>query len=354
MPSLFSPLTLRDLTVPNRVMVSPMCMYSSEDGFANDFHLVHLGAFALGSAGLIVTEATAVSPEGRISPQDLGLWKDEHVPLLRRITDFVHAQGSTIAVQLAHAGRKASAYAPGQGRGAVPPEQGGWKTVAPSAQRFHESYDLPIALDADGIRKVVNDFAAATRRALEANFDAVEIHAAHGYLLHQFMSPLSNTREDAYGGSFENRVRLLLEVTRAVRAAWPQERPLLVRLSGTEWVESGWSLEDSVELARQLKAEGVDLIDVSSGGNDLRQQLPPLEPGYQVPLAATIRREADVPTAAVGLITEPHHAQRIVESGEADLVALAREMLRDPHWTLRAARELGCEVRWPRPYERAR
>ncbi len=353
MPHLFEPFLARGLTADNRIVVSPMCMYSSDDGFANDFHLVHLGSLAMGGAGVVVTEATAVSAEGRISPQDLGIWKTEHVPALQRVVRFVHEQGALILTQLAHAGRKGSTHAPGKGHGGVPQDAGGWVPVAPSALAYAPDYPQPAALDQAGLRGIVDSFAEAARRATMAGFDGVEVHAAHGYLLHEFLSPLSNQRTDAYGGSLEGRSRLLREVIQAVRAALREDQWLWVRISASDWVEGGWNLEDSVALASQLRALGVDLIDVSSGGNDPRQQIP-IGPGYQVPFSERIRREAQIPTAAVGLIREPKQAEQILAEGRADLVALARAVLREPHWPLLAAEALGAQGRWPRQYLRAR
>jgi 2,4-dienoyl-CoA reductase-like NADH-dependent reductase (Old Yellow Enzyme family) len=354
MSALFSPLTLRGVTLRNRVGVSPMCQYSSTDGFATTWHLVHLGGFATGGAGLVISEAAAVLPEGRISPHDLGIWHDDHVPMLREITTFVRAQGAAIGVQLAHAGRKASTKRPWEGSGTVPPSEGGWTNVmAPSAIRFSDSYPEPVALDLAGIARVIEAFRDATQRSLEAGFQVIELHAAHGYLLHEFLSPLSNQRTDAYGGSFENRVRLLCEVTEAVRTVWPDELPLLVRISATDWADGGWTADDSVRLARLLAPLGVDLIDCSSGGLVTHQRIP-VGPSYQVPLAEQVRREADIATAAVGLITEPQQAEQIVASGQADLVLMARELLRHPHWPLSAAHALGASIDWPKQYERAR
>ncbi len=354
MSALFTPFPLRSVTLRNRVGVSPMCQYSSTDGFANAWHLVHLGGFATGGAGLVISEAAAVLPEGRISPHDLGIWRDEHVPMLREITTFVRAQGAAIAVQLAHAGRKASTKRPWEGSGTVPPADGGWTNVmAPSALRFSDTYPEPVALDLDGITRVIEAFRDAARRSFDAGFQVIELHAAHGYLLHEFLSPLSNRRTDAYGGPFENRVRLLREVTAAVRSVWPDELPLLVRISATDWAEGGWTAEDSVRLARLLLPLGVDLIDCSSGGLVTHQQIP-VGPSYQVPLAEQVRREAGIATAAVGMITEPQQAEAIVASGQADLVLMARELLRHPHWPLSAAHALGADVAWPRQYERAR
>ena len=353
MPQLFDSLTLRDVTLRNRIAVSPMCQYSSENGFANDWHFVHLGGRAVGGAGLVFTEATAVIREGRISPQDLGIWSEDHIEPLTRITHFIREQGSVAGIQLAHAGRKASTYRPWDGRGAIPEAQGGWhEVVAPSALRFAEGYPLPEALTEDQIQGVVAAFAAAARRACDAGFAVVEIHAAHGYLLHEFLSPFSNHREDRYGGSFENRTRLLREVASAVRRAWPDRLPLFVRISATDWEAGGWDLEQSVELARQLKSLGVDLIDCSSGGN-LPQAKIPVGPGYQTPFAERIRREVAIPTGALGLITSPVQADHIIRTDQADLVLLAREFLRDPYWPLRAARELGHALPWPVQYLRA-
>jgi 2,4-dienoyl-CoA reductase-like NADH-dependent reductase (Old Yellow Enzyme family) len=349
MAELFSPLTLRAVTFHNRIAVSPMCQYSCADGFATDWHLVHLGSRAVGGAGLVMMEATAVSAEGRISPQDHGIWLDAHIPKLRQITDFIRAQGSHAGVQLAHAGRKASTWRPWDGDGAVPMEQGGWKEVfAPSAIPFNEKYPQPIALDTAGIRKIVSDFTNAARRTREAGFDLIEIHSAHGYLLHEFLSPLSNHRTDEYGGSFENRIRLLIEIVRAVR----NESPLFVRISATDWAEGGWDADQSVALAKILKTEGVDLIDSSSGGLVPNAKIP-VAPGFQVPFAERIRKEAGIATGAVGLITEPKQADDIIRNGQADMVLLAREMLRQPYWPLHAAQALGQPISWPVQYVRA-
>ena len=350
MAGLFEPLTLRGLTFPNRVIVSPMCEYSSEDGFANDWHVVHLGSRAVGGAALVMTEATAVTPEGRISPQDLGLWKDAHVEVLSRITRFIHGQKRAAGIQLAHAGRKGSTLRPWDGTGAVP--SGGWEPVGPTTEAFAPGFPVPRALDADGIAAVTRAFGEAATRALAAGFDVAEIHAAHGYLLHEFLSPLSNTRTDEYGGSFDNRIRFCLAVVDTVRAIWPERLPLFVRLSATDWVDGGWDVEQSIELARRLKSRGVDLIDCSSGGNVAAAKIA-IGPGYQVPFAERIRREAAIATGAVGLITDPAQANAIVAEGRADCVLLAREMLRDPYWPLRAARELGATIDWPAQYLRA-
>jgi 2,4-dienoyl-CoA reductase-like NADH-dependent reductase (Old Yellow Enzyme family) len=328
-----------------------MCQYSAVDGFANDWHLVHLGSRAVGGAGLLIIEATAVSPEGRITPDDLGIWQDEQVEFLRRINQFIEGQGCAPGVQLAHAGRKASTYAPWKGHGAV--ADGGWETVAPSAVAFSDSYPLPVALDAAGIKKVIADFRSAAERSVQAGFKLIELHAAHGYLLHQFLSPLSNQRTDTYGGSFENRIRLMLEVVAAVRQVVPDDFPVVVRISATDWTEGGWTADDSVQLATWLRDRGVDLIDASTGGNVPRASIP-VGPGYQVEFAERIRREVGIATGAVGLITTPAEAEAIVANEQADLVLLAREELRDPYFPLRAAHELGAEVAWPVQYERAK
>jgi 2,4-dienoyl-CoA reductase-like NADH-dependent reductase (Old Yellow Enzyme family) len=351
--TLFSPIAFRSVTLPNRIAVSPMCEYSSEDGFANDWHLVHLGSRAVGGAGLVITEASAVLPEGRITPHDLGIWKDEHIPMLSRIVEFVHGQGARAGVQLAHAGRKASMARPWDGERHLEAAEGGWEDVAaPSAVPFAEHYARPNELDAAGIARIKQAFAAAAGRALQAGFDVVELHAAHGYLLHEFLSPLSNRRTDEYGGSFENRIRLLVETVDAVRGVWPEHLPLFVRISATDWTDGGWDIEQSVALARVLKQHGVDLVDCSSGGNVAKAAIP-AGPGYQVPFAEQVRRDAGIATAAVGLITEAAEADQIVRGGQADLVLLARELLRDPYWPLHAADALEAEVPWPAQYLRA-
>ena len=355
MSQLFTPIHLRDLEVRNRVWVSPMCQYSSVDGMPTDWHLVHLGSFARGGAGLVLTEAAAVVPEGRISPSDAGLWNDEQRDAWRRVVDFVHGQGAAIGVQLAHAGRKASTTVPWVGRGPVPDEDGGWQPVGPSADPFPGLRQDVRELTGAEVRDVVAAFAAGARRAVEAGFDTVEIHAAHGYLLHEFLSPLSNHREDEYGGPFEHRVRLLLEVADAVRGAVPEGMPVLVRISGTDYAEGGWTVEDSARAGALLAEHGVDLVDVSSGGNVADVTIP-VGPGYQVDLARAVR-EAGVPTGAVGLITEAKQAEEVLTSGAADAVLLARALLRDPHWALQAAHELGVRpgegVDWPPQYLRA-
>lgn len=352
-PLLFSSFSLATVQLKNRVVVSPMCMYSAQDGQANDFHLVHVGQFALGGAGLIIMEAAAVRPDGRISPEDLGLWSDEHVAPLRRVTAFAKAQGSAVGIQLAHAGRKASMYSEWRGKGVVPPEKGGWQVVGPDENAYRDRYAQPTGLSAEDIAQVVSDFAAAARRACQAGFDLVEIHAAHGYLLHQFMSPLSNSRQDQYGGSFQNRVRLLLEVVQAVRAEWPEELPLSVRISATDHAEGGWTLEESAQLTPLLYDAGVNVLDVSSGGLTPAQKIT-VGAGYQVPLAAHLRRVVpEMAIMTVGLITEPQQAEQILKEEEADLIALGRPFLRDPHWTQRAAVALGVEPPLPPMYRRA-
>ena len=353
MTHLFDPLAIRDITFANRVFVSPMCQYSSTDGYANDWHFVHLGSRAVGGAGLVLTEATAVLPEGRISPDDLGIWMDGHIEPLARIVRFIHEQGSVAGMQLAHAGRKAGSYRPWAGHGRVPEREGGWNHVAaPSALAFADDYPMPQALSLDGIKNIVSAFAAAARRACEAGFGVIEIHAAHGYLIHEFLSPFSNQRTDSYGGSFENRTRILRETVAAVRGSWPERAPLFVRISATDWIDGGWDIQQSVELARQLRDFGADLIDCSSGGNVAYAKIP-AGPGYQTPFAEQIRREANILTGAVGMITSPIQAEHIIVTGQADAVIIARELLRDPYWPLRAARELGQPISWPVQYLRA-
>jgi 2,4-dienoyl-CoA reductase-like NADH-dependent reductase (Old Yellow Enzyme family) len=347
---LLSPLTIRGVTFRNRIAVSPMCQYSGQDGFANDWHLVHLGSRAVGGAALVVVEATAVTSEGRITPGDLGIWKDEHIEPLARIARFVHSQGAVAGIQLAHAGRKASCDLPWKGgAGLKTTEQGGWPVVAPSLAPFADGSPVPVPLDEAGIDGVIDAFESGARRALTAGFKVIEIHAAHGYLLHEFLSPISNQRNDRYGGNLENRMRLLLRIAERLRAEIPPELPLFVRISATDWVEGGWDIEQSVELARRLKALGVDLIDVSSGGTVPYARIP-VAKGYQVPFARRIREGADIRTGAVGLITEPQHADEIVTGGDANLVFLAREMLREPYWALKAQQALGEEPLWPTQY----
>lgn len=350
---LFSPLSIKSITLKNRIAISPMCQYSATDGFANDWHLVHLGSRASGGAGLIIQEATSVSPEGRISPEDLGLWKNEQIEKLKQITQFIISQNSVPGIQLAHAGRKASAASPWNGGRKVANDNGGWETVAPSAIAYHDNETAPIALDKNGIQKVISDFKSATKRALEAGYQVLEIHGAHGYLLHQFMSPLSNLRTDEYGGSFENRIRLTLEVVAAVQSEWPENLPLFIRISATDWAEGGWNLEESIQLSKILKEKGVDLIDVSSGGAVSHQQIK-LCAGYQVPFAESINKESGILTGAVGLITDATQAEEIVASGKADLVLFARESLRNPNLGLTFADDLEADVQWPKQYERAK
>jgi 2,4-dienoyl-CoA reductase-like NADH-dependent reductase (Old Yellow Enzyme family) len=356
MSELFSPVRLRAVEVRNRVWVSPMCQYSSVDGLPNEWHLVHLGSFARGGAGLVFTEAAAVLPEGRISPQDAGIWNGDQQTAWAGIVDFLHGQGARAGIQLAHAGRKGSTLAPWDGHGPVPDGDGGWQPVAPSALPFPGLRGDPRELTRSDMAEVVAAFAAAAERALAAGFDVLEVHAAHGYLLHEFLSPLSNLRTDEYGGSFENRVRVLLEVVDAVRSVAPRETPVLVRISATDWTEGGWRVEDSVRLGVLLREHGVDLVDVSTGGNVARASIP-VGPGYQVDFARRIRAEAGIATGAVGMITEPKQAEEILAGGSADVVLLARALLRDPHWALRAAHELGVPagegVDWPRQYARA-
>ncbi|HSI90027.1 MAG TPA: NADH:flavin oxidoreductase/NADH oxidase [Adhaeribacter sp.] len=358
MNHLFSPLRIKSIELKNRIVVSPMCQYSSENGFANDWHLVHLGSRAVGGAALVIAEATAVSPEGRITPADLGIWQDEHIDFLQRITAFITANGAVPGIQLAHAGRKASKSEPWNGNQHLSPAEGGWEDIfAPSAIPLNEETPPPVALSLDQIKKVVQDFKAGAKRALAAGFNVIEIHAAHGYLLHEFLSPLTNQRSDDYGGSFENRTRLLTEVVIAIREVWPDDLPLFVRISATDWVEEqhpdSWTLPQSVELAKKLKDLGVDVIDCSSGGNVPVQQIKP-GPGYQTPFAQEIRTQTGVLSGAVGLITSPQQADHIIRTGQADLVLIAREFLRDPYFPLTAASALRQETQWPVQYERAK
>lgn len=352
MSNLFDPLTTRSVTLRNRIAVSPMCQYSSTDGYATDWHLVHLGSRAAGGAALVMTEATAVLPEGRISPEDLGIWGDGHIDMLSRIVGFIHQQGALAGIQLAHAGRKASTYTPWRGEGEVPVSEGGWQVFGPSSEPFSENYPKPQPLTLGGIDAIAEAFAQAAHRARQAGFDIVEIHGAHGYLIHEFLSPFSNHRLDEYGGSFENRTRLALDVVKAVRNSWPEKLPLFLRISATDWEAGGWDPAQSVALARQVKTLGVDLVDCSSGGN-LPHAAIPAGPGFQTPFAERLRREAGILTGTVGFITGPEQADHIIRSGQADMVLLAREMLRDPYWPLRAARELGYPTTWPVQYLRA-
>lgn len=351
--SLFSLLQIKSIILKNRIVISPMCQYSAEEGFANDWHLVHLGARAIGGAALVIQEATAVSPEGRISPCDLGIWSDEHIEKYKQITAFILSQNAFPGIQLAHAGRKASITTPWQGNRKLTLDENGWRTLAPSPIPYHENEALrPLEMDAEAIKKVIADFKSATKRALEAGYKVLEIHGAHGYLLHQFLSPLINKRTDDYGGSFENRTRLLLEVVDAVNTEWPNDLPLFVRLSGTDWAEGGWNEDETVELAKLLKEKGVDIIDCSSGGAVSYQKIP-VGPNYQVPIAERVKKEAHICTGAVGLITEAQQAEDIIKNGKADLVFFAREALRDPNIALTFAHDLHADVIWPKQYERA-
>lgn len=352
MSLLFQPLQLRDVTFKNRVFISPMCLYSATDGVPNDWHFVHLGSRAVGGAALIIAEATAVSPEGRISHGDLGLWNDEQQRAFAKIVGFLHANGAKAGVQLAHAGRKASSaipWEPGPNRSL---KTNAWLTYAPSAIPFDAGWDTPKAMDMQDLAKTRADFEQATRRAHEAGFDVIELHAAHGYLLHEFLSPLSNTRTDDYGGSLENRMRFPLEIAERARALWPKEKPLFVRISATDWTDGGWDLAQSVVFAKELKKRGVDLIDVSTGGNVPHAKIPSA-PGYQVPFASDIRKQAQIATGAVGLITTAAQAEQILQSQQADAVFIARQALRDPYFALHAAQELGETLDWPQPYQRA-
>jgi 2,4-dienoyl-CoA reductase-like NADH-dependent reductase (Old Yellow Enzyme family) len=352
MSKLFSNLSIKNITLKNRIVMSPMCQYSSTDGFTNDWHMVHLGSRATGGSGLIITEATAVSPEGRITPGDLGLWNNEHIQGLSRIVRFIHLQGAVAGIQLAHAGRKASCAVPHEGGKQLYEKHGGWQTVAPCDIPFMAGERAPESLNKEGILKVVSDFTAAAGRALAAGFNVVEIHSAHGYLLHEFLSPLSNQHSDEYGGSFENRTRLLNQVITAVKSVWPAENPLFVRISATDWTEGGWTVEESVKLAHTLKDMGVDLIDCSSGGNVYNAKIP-FGPGYQIPFSEAVRKTG-IMTGAVGLITTAGQAESILQEEKADLVFFARELLRNPYFPLRAARELGDDVTWPVQYIRSK
>ncbi len=353
MSKLFKTYKLREIEFRNRIWVSPMCQYSSEDGMPTDWHLVHLGSRAVGGAGLVIQEATAVSPEGRISPQDAGIWSDEHAEAYRKINKFIKEQGAVAGIQLAHAGRKASTAPPWENGKVLDESEGGWRTFAPTAEKFADNFTLPKAMDESDIKKVRNNFADSTKRSVEAGFEVIEIHAAHGYLLHEFLSPLSNKRKDEYGGSLENRLRFPLEVCQLVRENVPENLPVFVRISASDWMEDGWDIEQSVEFCKELKKLGIDLIDVSSGGNvpnaDIKIGL-----GYQVPFAAEIREKAEIPTGAVGLITEAKQAEQILQNGEADAVLLAREFLREPYFVFNAARELNAMIDYiPKQYGRA-
>ncbi len=353
MSKLFSTLTIKDITFRNRIAVSPMCMYSAVDGFANDWHLVHYGSRATGGAGLIIQEATAVSPEGRISPGDLGLYNDEQIEMLQRITSFVKQQGAIMGIQLAHAGRKASCARPWEGGKQLTKDFGGWTTIAPSPLPFYPNDNAPEALGLEDIKRIIDSFRSAAHRALKAGYDLIDIHAAHGYLIHQFLSPISNNRTDKYGGSFENRTRLLLEIIDAVKSVWPSNLPLFVRLSATDWAEGGWNVDDSVNLATILKTKGVDLIDTSAGGMVHNAQIAP-SPSFMVPYAERIKKESGILTSAVGLITQAKQAEEILQNGKADLIFMARESLRNPYFALQSAKELGDEIDWPKQYLRAK
>lgn len=353
MSILLSPLQIGKLELKNRIVVSPMCQYSSEDGFATDWHLVHLGSRAVGGAALVIQEASAVTPGGRISPEDLGIWKDEHIEKLTQIVSFIHGQGSLAGIQLAHAGRKASVHRPWEGNKQIPAAKGGWQTLAPSSIPFRNEDDVPLELDQDAIQQLVQDFAAAANRAIQAGYDVIEIHAAHGYLVHEFLSPLTNRRTDEYGGSFENRTRFLLEITDAVLAKLTDNQLLFVRISATDWAEGGWDAEQSVALVKILKEKNVDVVDVSSGGNIGNVKIP-VGPGYQVGFAAQIKQQTGIITGAVGLITDAQQSETILQNGEADLIFMARELLRDPYFPLHAALELDGDAEFPVQYDRAK
>lgn len=353
MAHLFEPLKIRDITLKNRIIVSPMCQYSSVDGFANDWHLVHLGSRAVGGAALVFTEATAVSPEGRISPDDLGIWKDEHIPFLKRITEFIKNMGAVPGIQLAHAGRKASQASPWKGRRTLGIEEGGWETFGPSAIAFSEKYPIPKEMTKQDIDQVKINFVHAAQRALKAGFEVFEIHAAHGYLFNEFLSPLSNQRNDEYGGSFENRIRLLIETVTELRKVIAEKRPLFVRVSATEWVNDGWNENNTVELAKILKTNGADVMDCSSGGNSHLQEIP-IGPLYQVPFSELVKRKSGILTAAVGMITTAQQAESILSEKKADLIIMARQLLREPYFPLHAARDLEVDLSWPDQYDRAK
>jgi len=353
MANLFQPVSIRSIELKNRIAVSPMCQYSSHDGFANDWHLVHLGTRAVGGAGLVFSEATAVSPEGRITPHDLGIYKDEHIEFLKRITDFIKGQNAVPGIQLAHAGRKASHHRPWDGNAALKENEGAWITEAPSALPFKEGEPSPHELNKEEIKTIIEDFKKATIRAKDAGFQIIELHAAHGYLLHEFLSPISNHRQDEYGGSFKNRIRFVIELTEAVREIWHEALPLFVRISATDWVDGGWNIEESIELSKILKTKGVDVIDCSSGGNSPAQKIP-VGPMYQTPFAERIKKEAGILTGAVGLITTTEQAEGIISNGQADLIILARQLLREPYFPLHAAHDLGVDIPWPPQYDRAK
>ena len=353
MSKLFEPLRIRSVEFKNRIAVSPMCEYSSVDGFANDWHLVHLGTRAVGGAGLIFTEATAVTPEGRISPDDLGIWKDEHISFLKKITGFIKSHGAVPGIQLAHAGRKASMSSPWKGGTPVAHKDGGWDTVSSSAVAFKPGDPVPHELSKEEIKALCIEFKKAAKRSLEAGFKVIEIHGAHGYLINEFLSPASNFRKDDYGGSFENRIRFLLEVIESIQSEWPKEYPLFLRISASDWTEGGWTPEDSAALGKVVKDKGIDLMDCSSGGNVSRAPIV-VKPLYQVPFAEKVKKESGILTGAVGLITTPEECEDIIATGKADLIFLARQLLRDPYFPLHAAKTLGAEIKWPVQYERAK
>jgi 2,4-dienoyl-CoA reductase-like NADH-dependent reductase (Old Yellow Enzyme family) len=353
MNKLFSSLKVRGVEFKNRIAVSPMCQYSSVNGMPTDWHLVHLGSRAIGGNALVIQEATAVSPEGRISPDDAGIWSGTHTDAYKRIAAFITSQNSVPGIQLAHAGRKASTYSSWKGNGEVRPELGGWQVYGPSAVPFADNYPMPKEMDISDIKKVINDFSAAAKRSIDAGFRLIELHMAHGYLVHEFLSPVSNKRSDTYGGRFENRVRLAFEIVESVRKVIPEDFPLFARISATDWVEGGWTIEDSVRLAILLKAKGVDLIDCSSGGNVLKAVIP-AGPGYQVPFAERIKEEAEILTGAVGFITAPEQADNIIRTGQADMVLMARGSLRNPYWPFHAAKVLKEDIEWPKQYQRAK
>ncbi len=353
MSDLFKPIKFKGITINNRVMMSPMCMYSAKDGVVSDFHIVHLGARAMGKVGLIMVEATGVNPEGRISPYDAGIWDKKHIEAFKPIVKFCKAQGSVMGIQLAHAGRKASTDAPWFGEGPVKPENGGWQTFAPSAIPFDNGYPAPKEMDAVDIKKVIDDFTKGAKNADQSGFDIIEIHAAHGYLLNEFLSPVSNKRNDSYGGSLENRAKLLIEIINSIKKVWPENKPIFVRISAIDWIEGGFNLTDSIALAKMLKKVGVSLIDCSSGGIAPNAKMN-IYHGYQLTFAREIREKASMPVAAIGLVTTPELADFVIHSGTADMVAMARELLRNPYWVLNAARELNSEITWPNQYLRAK
>ena len=353
MALLFEPITIRNITLKNRIVVSPMCQYSSIDGFANDWHLVHLGSRAIGGSGLVFTEATAVSPEGRISPDDLGIWKDGHIDFLKRITGFIKSNGSVPGIQLAHAGRKASHLSPWKGRRPIKEDEGGWVTLAPSDIAFKEGDPIPKQMTKEEIVQFINDFRSATQRAVEAGFEVFEIHAAHGYLINEFLSPVSNHRDDEYGGSFENRIRILLEIVKEMRKVITEKYPLFVRISATDWVKDGWDENDSVALAKILKGNGVDVMDCSTGGNSHEQKIP-VAPLYQVPFSEKVKKESGILTGTVGIITTAQEAEQILKEQKADLIIMARQLLREPYFPLHAAKELRFDLTWPDQYDRAK